>query len=132
MKERAGEKGVEAGVVVVVLLPLLARGELVEENISAGVEADCTGGNWNLFFSSEECGLSVEEPDIICWRRDTLRADDWLMLEGVTWPFILNPCIPRARLCSCAPPGRDREREGIGPESFMSLFLDGGVLRPSG
>jgi hypothetical protein len=37
VKERAGEKGVEAGVVVVV--PLLASGELMEAYISAGVDA---------------------------------------------------------------------------------------------
>jgi hypothetical protein len=53
VKERAGENGVEAGVVVVVLLPLLAKGELVKEDISAGVAADCgTGGNQNFVLSS--------------------------------------------------------------------------------
>lgn len=77
VKERAGEKGVEAGVVVVVLLPLLARGELVEEYISAGVEALWTGGNRNLVLSSGLCcGVSEDDPDMICWSRETLRADD--------------------------------------------------------
>ena len=43
---------------------------------------------------------SSAEPEMICWRREMLRAEDWLMLDGVTWPFMLRPCIPRERLCS--------------------------------
>ena len=81
VKERAGEKGVEAGVVVELLV---IRGELAEENMSAaGVTAEDWGGKRNLVLSSSDEwegwreGLSSEEePEMICWRRETLRAED--------------------------------------------------------
>lgn len=36
----------------------------------------------------------LDDPEIIFWRRDTLRADDWLALGGGGPPVKDSPCMP--------------------------------------